>query len=459
MSNNVRVSLALNAGPKAGKAQTTCVVSSHGEALHAEAVKKLRLKKKDAASARLFLWTKDKSRGGTEIPREGSIEALVRNDDLIAVSLGEEYGGPGGGAANANMTNSAGDTRAGVSRWLRWEARPLVGSLAVVEWSDARSMNATLGRLSTLLEHPTLCLAAHGKLVTHSQQRSLPSNQYVGHNLYAETLRAFEALCGEPRAVGKDEATMGTAEEARVAATPSPMTLAVALPCAAPSEADPPAPPRAHVATTATALAPATAVAPAADSAVAPAADSTAASASEASFLQRWRAAGSPSVIINFVTGEVATLRHELCHARYALDDGYRHAVDSCWAGHAPKLGRWMRDLGYHETRHADEFGAYLLTEPPAFWRGRLHDKDVMEMRVQLLHDAAAAAPAARDASSSLANAAAVDVTDDDAHESESSCAAHAPAGAEEEAAARERRERQWVALELGTEVQREPLT
>ena len=53
----------------------------------------------------------------------------------------------------------------------------------------------------------------------------------------------------------------------------------------------------------------------------------------------------------------------------------------------------------------------------------------------------------------------AVDVTDDDAHESESSCAAHDPAGAEEEAAARERRERQWVALELGTEVQREPLT
>ena len=45
----------------------------------------------------------------------------------------------------------------------------------------------------------------------------------------------------------------------------------------------------------------------------------------------------------------------------------------------APRLA--VQDLGYHCSRHADEFGAYVLTEPAAFWRGRLSPADVKEVR------------------------------------------------------------------------------
>ena len=75
----------------------------------------------------------------------------------------------------------------------------------MVEWSDAKTMNATLGRMSTLLEHPTLC----GQLVDPSVQRRLPSNAYLGHNLYAHTLLEFERLAlagGATHASGATEA-------------------------------------------------------------------------------------------------------------------------------------------------------------------------------------------------------------------------------------------------------------
>ena len=43
-----------------------------------------------------------------------------------------------------------------------------------------------------------------------------------------------------------------------------------------------------------------------------------------------------------------------------------------------------MADLGYHASRHADEFGAYLLTEPHAFWRGRVAPREAAELRAVL---------------------------------------------------------------------------
>ena len=67
--------------------------------------------------------------------------------------------------------------------------------LALVEWRDAVAMNRALGRLSTLLEHP----AHRGRLVSHAQQRRLPSASYLGHNLYADTLRSFESLAAAAR--------------------------------------------------------------------------------------------------------------------------------------------------------------------------------------------------------------------------------------------------------------------
>ena len=96
-------------------------------------------------------------------------------------------------------------------------------------------------------------------------------------------------------------------------------------------------------------------------------------------------------VIWLLVTWQVPTLRHELCHARYALEPTYRDAVRSAWAQWQPSLKRWMLDLGYHEARHADEFGAYLLTEPAAFWRGRLSQSDVAVLKERITRDAQSA--------------------------------------------------------------------
>ena len=44
-----------------------------------------------------------------------------------------------------------------------------------------------------------------------------------------------------------------------------------------------------------------------------------------------------------------------------------------------------MGDLGYHASRHADEFAAYVLTEPSSFWRGRLSPQELRSLSVPKL--------------------------------------------------------------------------
>ena len=89
----IRVSFCCNAGPRAGVAHSAVLVADLStEALIATASNKLRLKKKDVVVARLFLWCKD-ARSGTELPRHGTCTS-IRNGDVIAISLGEPYGGP-----------------------------------------------------------------------------------------------------------------------------------------------------------------------------------------------------------------------------------------------------------------------------------------------------------------------------------------------------------------------------
>ena len=311
--SRLRVSIWLPSRSK-GKPQAQAVLLISSNAATAEllaaAANKLRLKKKDVANARLFVVS-----SGAELPRDGDVAGRVQNDALVAITLGEAYVGARSSSTTADAAavdvTEAGAAAGLPTRWLRWEPRELGGSLAVVEWSDARVMNATLGRLSTLLEHPTLCGAETGRVVSHEAQRSLGSSSYLGHNLYAPTLLEFERLAA--------------------------------------SSAD------------------------------------DGASAAERAFLGLWRERGSPAVVISFVSGERETLRHELCHARYALDASYREAVCAAWADEGvAKLHRWMRDLGYHSSRCADEFGAYLLTEPAAFWRGRLRPAELSELRERL---------------------------------------------------------------------------
>ena len=64
--------------------------SDSTESLLAAAANKLRLKKKDVERAKLFVW-----RTGAELPRHHDWPSgAVRDDSLIAISLGEPYAGP-----------------------------------------------------------------------------------------------------------------------------------------------------------------------------------------------------------------------------------------------------------------------------------------------------------------------------------------------------------------------------
>ena len=104
MKPRVRISFALNAGPKAAKpAGAPSLVAPDGVSVKEEAVKKLRLRKKDAAAAQLFVWSKD-ARAGTEVPQEGDLSELLQNDDMVAVSFGEPYQGPKAAVASAAPT-------------------------------------------------------------------------------------------------------------------------------------------------------------------------------------------------------------------------------------------------------------------------------------------------------------------------------------------------------------------
>ena len=87
---SLRVSVCLNAGPQKGHAQCSLVAPPSTEAILTAAANKLRLKKKEIGRARLFVW-----RTGYELPRNGEVEqGRVRNDDLLAITLGEPYAGP-----------------------------------------------------------------------------------------------------------------------------------------------------------------------------------------------------------------------------------------------------------------------------------------------------------------------------------------------------------------------------
>ena len=292
-SMSIRLSLCFNSGPKQGQSQAAVVLPTADiDILVAVAANKLRIKKKDLARVRLFVWG-----SGDELPRDEVSAGRLRNGDLIAISLGEAYCGPNRAGSGATKDQVKCTVVAGGADWSKRGT-----SLAVVEWADAETMNRSLGRLSTLLEHPTLCAPESGRVVSLEEQRQLPSSSYLGHNLYAELIHSFEVLA-------------------------------------------------------------------------------TDASESELAFVRSWRDHGAPEVVISFVVGAQATLSHEMCHARYALDPAYRRACDSAWEAHADHLGKWMRDLGYHHSRHADEFGAYLMTEPATFWRGRISPADVRSLR------------------------------------------------------------------------------
>lgn len=307
----IRVNVTRNYGPESGRPAATALVKPPStRALLAAAANKLRLSKKQTLKARLFVWP-----GGHELhPDDDDLRRVVSDGALVAVSLGEEYTGPrrvpAAATAAAPVAAAALD-----SSEAQWDVR--TAKLAVVEWASMKPMNEALGRMSTLLEHPTLCSIETKSLVGLERQRGLPSSRYQGHNLYDSTIAAFERLSERQGGDGASEA--------------------------------------------------------------------------EVAFIRDWRARGEAAVVISYVRGEESTLRHELAHARFALDEGYRQAVLEAWADaerteRAPgALRKWMLSLGYHPSRHPDEFGAYLLTEPSdSFWRGRIEREQLHALRAAL---------------------------------------------------------------------------
>ena len=83
----IRVSFCLNAGPQTGVVQAAALSRPVTDELLKVAGNKLRLKKAEAARARLFVWGT-----GRELVRGAAAEGLA-NDTVIAVSLGEDYAG------------------------------------------------------------------------------------------------------------------------------------------------------------------------------------------------------------------------------------------------------------------------------------------------------------------------------------------------------------------------------
>ncbi|KAL1525121.1 hypothetical protein AB1Y20_019993 [Prymnesium parvum] len=89
--SSVRLSVCLNASQSKGQSQAALLLPApHStEALLAAAANKLRLKKKEVERAQLYVW-----KTGVKLPRGQTCGHLLRNDDLIAISVGEAYAGP-----------------------------------------------------------------------------------------------------------------------------------------------------------------------------------------------------------------------------------------------------------------------------------------------------------------------------------------------------------------------------
>jgi len=103
----ISVSVGYNSGPKAGQPLAVVVAEASGAALAAAAANKLRLRKRDAASARLFV-----VRTGVEVATDDTDvrgSGAVRDADLLLVALSphEAYGGPKPKAPAASPTDEA----------------------------------------------------------------------------------------------------------------------------------------------------------------------------------------------------------------------------------------------------------------------------------------------------------------------------------------------------------------
>eukprot|EP00798_Chlamydomonas_sp_ICE-L_P001211 gene1211-32553_t len=77
--------------------------------------------------------------------------------------------------------------------------------------------------------------------------------------------------------------------------------------------------------------------------------------------------------VIACVKGNAQTLKHELCHARFYVNEEYRLNMINIWEKTLTQKQRnhiaaFLTRLGYKEDVHVDEFQAYAMTEAPNFY-------------------------------------------------------------------------------------------
>lgn len=86
----------------------------------------------------------------------------------------------------------------------------------------------------------------------------------------------------------------------------------------------------------------------------------------------RGKGPAASAYLIAYLKNDYATKQHELRHARFFLDEGYRSACLDAWAQLSEKqktyVSSFLSRLGYHEDVHVDEFQAFHLTEKANFW-------------------------------------------------------------------------------------------
>ncbi len=80
--------------------------------------------------------------------------------------------------------------------------------------------------------------------------------------------------------------------------------------------------------------------------------------------------------LIAYKNGDVATLKHELQHAKYYLDTAFREKVKEIWESLSESVQSTVKGMltrmGYPEHVMMDEFQAYLFTEKPNFFGKRI---------------------------------------------------------------------------------------
>lgn len=76
--------------------------------------------------------------------------------------------------------------------------------------------------------------------------------------------------------------------------------------------------------------------------------------------------------VIVYKKGDVQTKKHELLHAKYAMDESYRKKIKQLWdtftLSFQENILKMLKKMKYPESVFLDEFQAYYFSEQPNFF-------------------------------------------------------------------------------------------